>query len=264
MGAIIEVVTGRVTNPAALTALIANTGDTFNVRAFGGGATALLENVWSQQATAGIVRVRSPKLHDPTQGIRLVANAALPQALLPLGSEQPLTITDSLTFEVQGGGAEVDAAAMLLYYGGTTTEGAKLAMWDQIKPLIRNILTVQVDVAGPAASGDWSAGTNLTNFSDLLHANAWYAVLGYTLDTASLAVAIRGQDTGNYRIGGPGVLNSIETRDWFVRLSNAHKTPHIPVINSQNDAATQLFVARVGAGGTINVSLVLAELSGAI
>jgi hypothetical protein len=264
MASMIEVIAGRATNPAALTALTVNTGDTFAVRAFGEGAAPYLENVWTQQATAGIVRIRSPRLHDATQGIRLVANAALPQALLPLGSEQKLHQTDVLTFELQGGGAEVDAAAALICYANVNTGGARYAMWEQIKPLIQDILTVQVDVAGPATSGDWSAGTAFTNFSDLLKADAWYAILGYTLDTASLAVAIQGPDTGNYRVGGPGVLNSIETRDWFVRLSRAHGTPHIPIFNSQNDGATRVFVARVGAGGTINVSLIMARLSGAI
>lgn len=264
MGAIMEVISGRATNPAALTALAANTGDTFAVRSYGEGAAPYLCNVWAQQATAGIVRVRSPRMHDSTHGIRLVSNAASPLGLLPMESATRLYQTDALTFEIQGGGAEVDAAAALLYYDGVSSGQARLAMWDQIRNMIRNILTVQVDVAGPTTSGDWSAGTVMTNFSDLLHADTFYAVLGYELDTASLAVALRGPDTGNYRVGGPGALNAIETRDWFVQLSRAQGKPCIPVINSQNDAATQAFVARVGAGGTINVSFILAELSGAV
>lgn len=257
---IIEVITGRATNPAALTALTMNTDDTATVRAFGEGVTPMLENVWTQQATAGVVRVRSPRLHDSTQGIRLIANAALPKALLPLGSEQRLYQTDTLTLEIQGGGAEVDAAAFLMHYANVSAGAGRFAMWEQIKPLIVNLLTVQVDVAGPTTSGDWSAGTLLTNFSDLLKADTYYAVLGYELDTASLAVAMRGPDTGNYRVGGPGILESDETRGWFVDLSKAHGSPHIPVLNSQNDGATRVSVCRVGAGGTINVGLVMAEL----
>lgn len=261
MGAIWEVITGRATNPAALTALTMNTGDTASIRSYGDGATYLLENAWAQNATAGFVRVRSPRMHDSTQSIRLVANAALPKALMPLGSEQRVYQTDALTLEIQGGGAEVDAAAFLMYYGNVSSGGGRFAMWEQIKPLIRNYLTVQVDVAGPTTSGDWSAGTDFDNFTDLLHADTHYAVLGYTLDTASLAVALRGPDTGNYRVGGPGELNADETRGWFKRLSQEHGTPHIPVISSQNKGATQAFVARVGAGGTINVAFNMVELA---
>lgn len=264
MGGILEVITGRATNPAALAALTMNTGDSATVRSFGEGVTPLLENVWTQQATAGLVRIRSPRLHDSTQGIRHQANAARPQALMPFGSEQRLYQTDTLTLEIQGGGAEVDAAAFLLYYSNVSSLGGRYATWEQVKPLTVNLLTVQVAVTGPTTSGDWSAGNLLNSFSDLLKADTFYAVLGYTLDTASLAVAIQGPDTGNYRVGGPGILQADETRDWFVKLSRAHGTPHIPVINSQNDGATNVFVARVGAGGTINVSLMLAELSASV
>lgn len=264
MGYMYEVITGRATNPAALTALTANTGDTFGVRAFGDAVSPYLANVWAQQATAGIVRVRSPRMHDAVQGVRLVSNAASPFALLPLEFATRVYATDVLTFEQQGGGAEVDDAALLVCYDGISDNVQRLGMWDQIKPMIRELTTVQVDVAGPATSGDWSAGTTLTNFQDLLKADTYYAVLGYTLDVASLAVAIRGPDTGNYRIGGPGILNPIETRDWFVELSKAQGRPAIPVFNSANKGATQAFVAKVGAAGTINVTFILAELSGAI
>lgn len=263
MGNLCEIITGRATNPAALTALTMNTGDTLGIRALGDGVTPYLEGVWTQQATAGVARVRSPNLHDPAQGIRLIANAAAPLQLLPDGIEQRLLPTDVLIAEIQGGGAEVDAMALALYYANVGSGAGRFAMWEQVKAGLRNVLTVQVDVAGPATSGDWSAGTGLTNFSDQLHADTYYAVLGYTVDTASLAVAIRGPDTGNYKVGGPGPTNALETRDWFVRQSKTHGTPHIPVFNSQNKAATQVFVARVGAGGTINVSLILAELNAA-
>lgn len=261
MGAMWEVITGRATNPAALAALSVNTGDTFAVRAFGGQSTPRLEQLWSQQATAGFVRVRSPRMHDSTQAIRVAAPAANPIGLLAPGTEQKLNETDVPIYEIQGGGAEVDAAAFLLYYGDVGSVGGRFAMWEQVKPLIVNHLSVQVDTAGPVVSGDWSPGTALTNFTDLLHADTWYAVLGYELDAPCLAVALRGTDTGNYRVGGPGGQNPQETRDWFKELSRNHGTPHIPIINSQNKAGTQSFVARITAAGTVNVTWLLAELS---
>lgn len=261
MGAIWEVITGRATNPAALTALTMNTSDSAAVRSFGEGAVPYIENVWTQQATAGFVRIRSPRMHDSTQNIRIAAGAANPVALLPLGTEQRLYQTDNLTLEIQGGGAEVDSAAFLMYYGNVSAGAGRFGLWEQVKPLIRNYLTVQVDTAGPVTSGDWSAGTTITNFTDLLHADTWYAVLGYELDAPCLAVALRGPDTGNYRVGGPGMTDPTETRDWFKRLSVLHGTPHIPILNSQNDGATQSFVSRITAAGTVNVTWTLAELS---
>jgi hypothetical protein len=260
MAGIFEVLTGRALNPAALTALTMNTGDTLSVRSFAG-ATPILLGMWSQQATAGFIRVRSPRMHDPVQGIRLAAPAALPIDLLPDETRQVLAPTDTLIAEIQGGGAETDSMALLVYYDGLSGQAANLGSWDQVKPQIVNVLGQQIDVAGPAVTGDWSAGTNLTNFTDQFHANRNYAVLGYQLDTASLAVAIRGPDTGNYKMGGPGVVQPIETRDWFVSLSKNSGYPCIPIVNAQNKGGTQVFVSKVGAGGTINVTLIMAELS---
>jgi len=267
VGEIVEVITGRVTNPAAFTAVTINSGDPgagaaggTGVRSFSG-ATPKLEGVWYQGAAAGFVRVRSNRLHDPVRGITLAAPAALPTNLLPDGTEQILQETDTLILEVQGGAAEIDTAALLISYGNVSEGTSKLRMWEQVRPLIRNIVGHQVDAAGPVTSGDWSAGTNFNNLSGLLHADTFYAVLGYEVDAPVLAVALRGPDTGNYRVGGPGPLQPLETRDWFIRQSKLHNAPRVPVFNSQNQAATQAFVARVTAAGTVNVTWVLAELN---
>lgn len=263
MGGILEILTGRATNPAALTALTMNTGDSLAVRAFGDNVSVYLENIWTQQATAGFARVRSPRMHDNVQGIRIAAPAANPLPLLPIEANQRVYQTDTLIAEIQGGGAEVDSMALQVYYDGVSTGAARLATWDQVKPLIRNISGAQVDVAGPVTSGDWSAGTNLTNFTDQFHANTYYAVLGYQTDAPVLAVAIKGPDTGNYKAGGPGAQNTIDTRDYFVECSRLTGLPHIPIIQAQNKGNTQVHVARITAAGTVNVTLVLAELSGA-
>lgn len=263
MGAILETLTGRVTNPAALTALTMNTGDSLSIRAFGEGVAAKIEGVWTQQVTAGFARVRSPRMHDNVQGIRLATPSGGAMNLLPNELEQRVYQTDTLIAELQGGGAEVDTMALQMYYDGVSAGAARLATWDQVKPLIKNISGAQVDVAGPVTSGDWSAGTNLTNFTDQFHADTFYAVLGYQLDVACLAVAIKGPDTGNYKAGGPGHLNTLETRDWFIEQSRLHGTPHIPIIQAQNKGNTQVHIARVTAAGTVNVTLILAELSGA-
>lgn len=263
MGAILETLTGRATNPAALTALTMNTGDSLAIRAFGEAVVPKIEGIWTQQVTAGFVRVRSPRMHDNVQGIRLATPAALPQNMLPNELEQRVYQTDTLIAEIQGGGAEVDAMAIQMYYDGVAGQQARLATWDQIRPLIRSVSGAQVDVAGPVVSGDWSAGTNLTNFTDQFHADTFYAVLGYLTDAPCLAVAVKGPDTGNYKAGGPGAQQSIETRDWFIEQSRLHGTPHIPVIQAQNKGNTQVHVARITAAGTINVTLILAELSGA-
>lgn len=263
MGAALEIITGRALNPGAgPTALVANTGDSFQVRSTPDANPPRLIGLWGSAATAGLVRLRSPRMHDAVQGIRFVLPAAFRRNLLPDEAEQLLYSQDLLTFEIGGGGAETDAAAMLIHYPDLGGSAARLAMWEQVKPMIVNLVTVEVAVVGPVTAGDWSAGTLLNATNDLLKANTDYAVLGYQSGTDCLAVAIRGADTANYRIGGPGTTESIETRDFFVSLSKNRGAPCIPIINQANRASTLVHVAHTTAAGTITVDLLLAQLSG--
>lgn len=262
MGIALEVITGRALNPGAtITAATVNTGDTFRVRAFNSPGYAHLEGLWAQGATAGVVRARSPKFHDNIQGIRYRNTAAIVRNLLSDQAPQQLYSTDDVIYEISGGGAETDAIAAMIYYSDLPGADAALMLWDQVKAQIVNLLTVEVQVTGPTTAGDWSAGNAINSFTDLLKADARYAILGYTCDAESLAVGIRGPDTSNYRVGGPGCVEAIETRDWFVSQAVARMTPHIPVIKGNNDGATFVHTARVTAGGTQNVCLSLAELA---
>lgn len=262
MGRAMEVVTGRVTNPGAtLTALTANTNNSFTVRAFPSSSKAWLEGMWTQQATAGVFRIRSPKMHDATQGIRYRAPAAVIRDFLADWQASQMYPTDVLTVELSGGGAEVDAAAYQIYYEDLDGADARLASWEQVRTSIVDLLTIEVAVTGPTTSGDWSAGNALNSAFDLLKADTKYAILGYQCDTESLAVGISGPDTSNYRLGGPGCIEPLETRDLFVRQSVSSGRPHIPILNSNNRGGTLVSVAKVGAGGTVNVCLSAAELA---
>lgn len=262
MGKGLEVVAGRVTNPgAAITALTANTGNSFTVRNFDTAQAAYLDALWAQGATAGVVRVRSAKFHDFVQGIRYTYIAGVARNLLPDESAQLLTPQDTLTFEMSGGAAETDLAVMLVYYNEVAGLNARLATWDQVNPAIVNYVTNEVSVTNPTTAGDWSAGTAINTTFDLLKANTDYAVLGYQCATAVGAVGIQGSDTSNLRVGGPGTTESIETRDWFLSLGKATGRPYIPIINSANKGGTLVSVAHTSAGGTTTVDLILAQLA---
>lgn len=262
-GAALEVITGRALNPGAgPTALGANSGDSFQVRSTPDDAGPKLLGMWGSAATAGLLRLRSPRLHDNTQGLRYVLPAALQRNLMSDGLSTPLFSQDLLTFEIGGGGAETDAGALLIYYPQLGGSDARLATWDQVKAQMVEAVTVEVTVTGPVTAGDWSAGTAMNATSDLLKANADYAVLGYQTGTSVCAVALRGPDTGNYRAGGPGPTESIETRDWFKGLSLEQGIPAIPIINQANRAGTLVHVCHTTAAGTVTVDLILARLAG--
>jgi hypothetical protein len=208
-----------------------------------------------------VIRVRSPKLHDAVQGIRYRAPAAVTRNFLADQAAQRLYSTDTLIPEQSGGGAETDVLAMMIYYQDLPGASAMLALWEQVRSQIVELVTVEVAVTGPVTAGDWSAGNTLNSFTDLLKADTKYAILGYQSDTECAAVGVKGPDTSNYRVGGPGCIEPIETRDWFVSQSISRGTPHIPIINANNKGATLVHVAKATAAGTVNVCLSMAELA---
>lgn len=260
MGRVLEVISGRATNPAALTAATANTGDTFSVRDFPPESTALITQVWAQEATLGIVRIRSPRMHDAAQALRLRVPATA-RPLLPYGSRQRLYPTDPLTVEIQGGGAETDVVAFLAYYTDLGGGNARLATPEEVMPRIVDYVGLEQVLTTGATVGDYGASQSITADQDILKADTDYALLGYLTDVAVGVVGIRGPDTSNYRVGGPGPLFPEITAEWFVRLSTALGLPCIPVINSNNRGATLVDLVHTAATVAVNVTLLLAQLS---
>lgn len=263
MGKALQVIGGRVTNPGAtITALTPNTGDSFTVRSFDSAQKAFLENVWSMQASAGVVRIRSPRLHDQAQGIRVRGLVNNVRPLLPEVADQQLYPQDVLVFEQSGGAAEVDAAAMLVYYPDIGGLDANLATWEEIAPRIVNITTEEQNITTGATAGDWGGSQALNADFDTLKRNVRYALLGYIADTRVLAVGVTGVDTGNLRVGGPGETAPDITSGWFVDLSMRTGKPHIPILNAANIGSTTFDVASTATGAAVNVSLIFAELAG--
>lgn len=261
MGVALDTVAGFATNPGAtVTAITPSTGDSLTVRSFQFSAPAYLVEAYRQGGTAGIVRVRSPRLHDNVQGIRLRALANDPSPIMPRELNQILYPQDQLIVELTGGGAETDVVALLNYYQDLPGVSGTYMTWDQVRPMVRNVLGNEVALTTNGTAGQWAGSAVNTTF-DLLKANTPYAVLGYETDTAVCAVAIRGPDTGNLRASGPGTTTRIETRSWFIRLSEEGGFPAIPVFNAANKGSTFCDLVASTTGTSVNVNLVLAELA---
>src|SRR5262249_54525821 len=263
MGKALAVVTGRVTNPGAtITALTANTGDSFTVRSFPFGSNAYIDNVWAQEATAGVVRIRSPRLHDVAQGIRervIITNA---RPLLAYEARQPLYPQDVLTFELSGGGAETDLACMLHYYEDLPGIDARLISFEEYNSRVVNLAGMEVQATTSATAGQYGGTVALNATFDNWKRNVDYAILGYLSDTAGGVLGITGPDTGQLRVGGPLTTQAIVTADWVVENATAGQERDIPVVNAANIAATLLDVTSTATSATVNVTLNVAELSG--
>ena len=199
--------------------------------------------------------------HDDVRGIQFTPGSSPMQFLLPREIGQNLISQDTLALSMSGClAAETDVAVLSIYYSNLNGVSARLHSWGDISGNVKSIKPLEVDVAASATPGQWN-DVVLTTTENLLHANTDYAVLGYVLDKGCAAVGIRGMETGNLRITGPGVVTQMDTSDFFVRMSELYGTPHIPVINSANSASTYVSLIEGTAATAHKVQLILAELS---
>lgn len=259
----VNVVTGRVTNPGTtLTALTPNTGDSFTVKSFSFGDRALILDAWAQTATPGVFRIRSPRLHDVSQGIRLRTVQATSRSLLPRPLNQKLAPQDVLTVEGSGGGAETDVFAFLVYYASADLPSARLITEQEFVARQVNIFGAEVSVTSSATAGQYGGSTALNATFDVWKRNVDYAVLGILSDTAGCTVGITGPDTGQTRIGMPMSVEPLQSHDYFQMLSHFTNLPLIPVINAANIATTFIDCATTSTSATVNFTVICAELSG--
>lgn len=257
-----SVVSGTVAN--AVVAFAPVVGDTFQVRNFAQSSSAQLDVFAGHLATTNPIRVRSPMMHDNVQNLRFDALATDTSNLLAATPAQQLIAQDLLTVELvvstAPGATETDTMAMSIYYQDLPGATARLFSPGDLTPNIKNLVTVPVSVTTGATAGVWaSAAINSTY--DLLQANTDYAVWGYEVDTICTAIAIRGADTSNFRVGAPGITDRYKTRQWFADMSMWRTTPHIPVFNSANKSATFVDVSSRTTASTVIVTLLLSELA---
>ncbi len=263
MGLAIDTAVFAVTNPGATPSndnTTAATGDSKQVRNFTPTSRAYLEFISRQGTTAGFVRVMSPRMHDVSRGLTFLPNETPAVKLFPFETEQPMYSGDFLQITVSGGTAEADAAAISIYYADLPGSDAKLHALSEIVPNIVNLKSVEVDITQSGTAFVWvDAAINTTE--NLLKADTWYAVLGFDTDTAALVIGVKGPETANLRIGGPGPTSTLATNDYFIRQSQSSARPFIPCFNANNRAGFFVSLNCLAISGTTKVSLELCELA---
>jgi len=257
----IDTVVGHAANPSStFTAVTFNSGDSGVVRNFAQTDTAMLERITRVGGTSGAARVLSPLLHDNVRGITFTSAESPTHYLMPQQRGEQLRPQDTLTVQVTGGTAETDLVALSIYYSNLPGATARLYNWADIMPLIAHIKPMEVDCTNSATVGAWT-DTLITTTENLLKANTDYAVLGFVTDIAQGMVGIKGQETNNLRVCGPGATLTDTTSNFFVEWSQREQTPHIPVFNAANAGNTYVSTCDVTASTTPKVQLILAQLS---
>jgi len=265
MGKALELLVGFVTAPdTALTALTMASGNSATVRAASEGSQVHLVNCWADNQGAGILRIKSPRMHDNVQGIRLPVIVANPQELMPQGLLQKLYPQDSLTLELSGSATtgDIETAAFLLYYEDLPGVTANLISSSELKSKLINILSVENTLA-TGTSGGYSGEEAINAEYDLLRANTDYAILGYQVSAQCAAIRWRGVDFGNLGVGAPGqITNQRNSSTFFMDLADKTGLDTIPVFNSANKSSLLIDAAQDENGTDVLVTTILAELSG--
>lgn len=260
-----ELIGGQATAPgAAQTALTMNSGSSLAIRNAPLESRIMLLQAWADVQGAGVLRLRSPNLHDNVQGLRFRTTISEPKPLMPDGAPQYLIPQDVLTADLSGSATagDIECVGMLVYYDDLPGANANFATYEEILPRMENIVTVE-NLISTGTAGGFSGEEALNAEFNLLRANTDYALLGYLVDTECASVCWRGIDTSNLRVGGPGdELGRDYTRNWFVNLSRAYGVAAIPIINSANINAVLIDVHEDENGADPTVTTILAELRG--
>ena len=251
---------GTVTTATALTDVTIANGDSSTVRAFSSSGKARIVGVTLMAGTAGnTARIKSPMLHDNVRGLSWITQENPSVFLTPPDTGQPLVSNDTLEIQATAAASTATMIAVHNHYTDLPGAAARLKMWSDVSPNIQNIKVIEVDVTTGAASNAW-VDTAINTTEDLLHANTDYALLGYTSDVNLGLVGIKGQETGNLRICGPGSNSTRDLSDYFVFMSQRHQLPYIPVFNSANKQSTFCSVASNVLSTAAKVSLIVAEM----
>lgn len=248
---------------ATLAALAAVGGDSLAVRSTPADKRVDLVQFWTDVQVAGTARIRSPRMHDNVQGIRADTIISDLYPLMPMGLRQRLYSNDVLSVDLAGSAVagDVEFVLMMLLYEDLAGAAARFIAPDELMRRAVNITGVENTIA-TIATPAWGGAEAINAEFDQFHASGQYALVGYVVDTEAPAVAWRGPDTSNYRVGGPGLeTDRATTREWFIKLSRALGVPLIPVFSAENKAGTLIDALQDENGADTTVTSYFVELA---
>lgn len=253
--------------------LVANTGDSLAVANFNNGGASILE-AWGMDSTSvaeiQMIYTRPESTHDQQHGVRWQV-----QSLFPGGAGKPaaqeflpgLLTVDLYKSDVPLVQATTTASDNILMsfitrYDDLPGASAVMATWSQVSGMQKSLTGINVNAVASATVGAYGAQRAFNADDDRLHANTWYAILGYTTQTPVTTISLIGPDWGGQRIGGPGSAVAFRTASWFVDQSLKWNLPLIPCFNSNNKANILVQIADDIASTSPKIDFQLYELTG--
>ena len=126
----------------------------------------------------------------------------------------------------------------------------------------KSTLGIRVDAVASGTAGAYGATRAINADDDRVHANTWYAILGWTTQIAVTTVSLIGPDWGGQRIGGPGGVMMQMSDTWFLDQSiKWGQKPLIPCFNSNNKGNILIQVADDATSTSPKIDFSLYELT---
>ena len=253
--------------------LTANSNDSLSVANFNTGQANVLE-AWGNDATSVMevswVFTRPQSTHDQSRGLRLQNASLLAGQAAKVGAQEYLPglvgfqvyKSDTCSLTVTSTASDQVMFSYNILYDDLPGASAVFISPAQADAMQNSIVGINVAAQTSATRGAYGASRAFNADDARLHANTWYAIVGYTLQTPICTVSLIGPDWGGQRIGGPGDPLTFRTASWFLDQSVKWNKPLIPCFNSNNVGNVLVALADVAAQSTPALDFILYELNG--
>jgi hypothetical protein len=241
-------------------ALLTNSGDPAQIRSFDSPAKAYWYGTTLQGSGTRMARITSPRLHDNVTGLTFQSPESPTEFLFPSQGDQSVYSVDQFNVSMDAAASSDTILGLHTYYTDLSGINQDLRTWEQVKPNIINYKVMEVAVTSSGTPGTW-VDTVITTTENQLKADFRYALLGFEQSVALGLVGLKGPATGNLRICAPGASATFPLTEYFIRLSEFHARPYIPVFKANDRGATFISCANAAASTNANVYCILAQLA---
>ena len=231
-------------------------------------------NMWGidsdSVAELEVISTRPESTHDQLHGIRFEIASLLPGGAASvaghnlLGGHGQFQVYsgDTLTHTVTStAGDDVLISYNVQYDDLPGADGANFATWDQVKALQKSTVGINSQAQASGTPGAYGTARALNADDARLHAGSWYALLGWTVQTAVTSVTLTGPDWAGQRVGGPAGVLTLDHTAWFADQSAFYGKPLIPCFQALNAGSINVQVADGEASTTPKIDFLLYELT---
>ena len=212
---------------------------------------------------------RPTSTHDQEYGLRSNVPAA---ALGGAGSNAafnfldglgtvPLFKSDTPTVAVTGTADDTYVVSWLTEYDDLPGAAGVYVSPAFVMANRKSTLGTYVNPVASATAGAYGTSVAINSSDDRFHADKWYAILGWTLQTQTTSISFVGTDFGGQRFGLPGGSLSLNSSTGFWDLSLKWGTGLIPCFNSNNKQSTYVVACDAEESTAPKVDLLCYELT---